>query len=177
MMHQKIVMPYADAAFQSALESNQVVHWQSVLRRLSNCLADKAVQEVLTNPANSEEQREAIFLDFIGDQSSSEQQNFIRQLAENSRLSLLSMIEERFNELVLEANNTIEVIISSAMELGKSESDTLIKALEKRFGKKVVLTETVDATLLGGATIKAGDELIDCSISGQLARLKSQLLN
>ena len=48
-------------------------------------------------------------------------------------------------------------------------------ALKKRFGREVEIETAVDASLIGGAVIDAGDVVIDGSLKGKLGRLQSAL--
>ena len=49
-------------------------------------------------------------------------------------------------------------------------------ALAKRFDCEVELHNEVDAGVMGGAVIYAGDEVIDGSLIGRLTRLESSLV-
>ena len=51
----------------------------------------------------------------------------------------------------------------------------IIASLKKRLGRDVTLTCSTDATLLGGAIIRAGDLVIDGSVRGKLDRLGAAL--
>lgn len=53
----------------------------------------------------------------------------------------------------------------------KERRDSIASALEKKFGKPVLLTEKADASLLGGARLRVGDDLYDCSLRGDLQKL------
>lgn len=50
---------------------------------------------------------------------------------------------------------------------------SLIDALEKKYGKTVVLREREDASLLGGATLRIGDELFELSLHDEITRITS----
>ena len=43
-------------------------------------------------------------------------------------------------------------------------------------GSGVSLRAEVDETLLGGLTVKVGDQLLDASVRGRLERLRDQLV-
>jgi len=43
--------------------------------------------------------------------------------------------------------------------------------LESRYGRKVNVSSTVDASLIGGVRIAVGDEVIDASVQGRLASM------
>ena len=51
----------------------------------------------------------------------------------------------------------------------------LASSLEKRFGRKVRVHAEVDASLIGGATVRAGDLVIDGSLKSRLERLSVEL--
>jgi F-type H+-transporting ATPase subunit delta len=52
----------------------------------------------------------------------------------------------------------------------------LRKALHAKFNKDITIEATVDASLVGGAIIRAGDIVIDGSVKGRLAKLVDTLV-
>ena len=48
--------------------------------------------------------------------------------------------------------------------------------LEKIYGRKIAVHSEVDSSLLGGAVIRVGDEVIDGSTAGKLRRLRRSLV-
>ena len=68
-------------------------------------------------------------------------------------------------------------IYNPANELAAGELDAIKAALRKRFGRDVEVSTAVDASLIGGAVIDAGDVVIDGSLKGKLARLQTALAN
>src|SRR5438034_538470 len=51
----------------------------------------------------------------------------------------------------------------------------LTAALQKRCGKKIEATVSVDPELIGGARVIVGDTVIDASVQGELQSMKNQL--
>ena len=49
-------------------------------------------------------------------------------------------------------------------------------ALQKKYEKDVALTSRTDASLIGGAVIRAGDMVVDGSVRGRLTKLVETLL-
>jgi F-type H+-transporting ATPase subunit delta len=47
--------------------------------------------------------------------------------------------------------------------------------LKRRFGRDIEIEQSVDASMLGGAIIDAGEVVIDGSVRGRLARLSQAL--
>jgi F-type H+-transporting ATPase subunit delta len=56
----------------------------------------------------------------------------------------------------------------SAVALTDEQSNRLGEALAKAFGRRVQLQVTVDPAMLGGVTVRVGDEVIDGSIPTRL---------
>jgi F-type H+-transporting ATPase subunit delta len=65
--------------------------------------------------------------------------------------------------------------IISAFPLDERELAGLKTALERRFGKKIEATVSVDSSLIGGAKIVVGDTVIDGSVQGELQAMASHL--
>ena len=57
------------------------------------------------------------------------------------------------------------------MASGVHERRVTVALLAKRFDQEVDVTTTVDANVVGGAVIRAGDTVIDGSVRGRLTRL------
>ena len=96
-------------------------------------------------------------------------------LADNRRLSLLPDIAAQYEALRAEAEKVVNVTVTSAVPMGAGEVESLTAALKRRFGGEISLTQAVDAALIGGAVIDAGDVVIDGSLRGKLARLSAAL--
>ena len=58
---------------------------------------------------------------------------------------------------------------------GYQNAAALKAALEKRYGKKIEATVSIDPTLIGGARVTVGDTVIDASVRGELQAMSSQL--
>jgi len=102
--------------------------------------------------------------------------NLINLLVQNDRLDVLPDIGQQYGDLVAKAKATINAKVRSAMALTEDQKSSLSSALEARLGMKVELEETIDASLVGGAIIKAGDLVIDGSAKGRIEKLTTALL-
>ena len=102
-------------------------------------------------------------------------QNFVRVLAANHRLLLLPEITAHYEAQRAEVENTVDVEVVSAVALDAAQTEKLASALKARLKRTINMHNTVDATLLGGAVIRAGDLVIDGSLKGRLERLGTEL--
>jgi len=69
----------------------------------------------------------------------------------------------------------VKAKVTSAVALPAGELETITAALRKRFGREVEVETAIDADLIGGAVIDAGDVVIDGSLKGKLGRLQTAL--
>jgi F-type H+-transporting ATPase subunit delta len=100
---------------------------------------------------------------------------FLTLLADNRRLGLLPEIAGLYEELRAEAERVVKATVTSAVVLPAGELDKITAALRQRFGREVEVDTAIDASLIGGAVIDAGDVVIDGSLKGKLERLQAAL--
>ena len=98
-------------------------------------------------------------------------------LADNRRLVLLPEIAALYDELKADAERVVRATVTSAQPLDAAELEKIRASLRRRFGQDVEVATAVDAALIGGAVIDAGDIVIDGSIRTKLARLGAALAN
>jgi F-type H+-transporting ATPase subunit delta len=99
----------------------------------------------------------------------------VRTLAANRRLAHLPEISAQFEALKDETQGIADVTLTSAAALDATQQAKLSGALEKRLKRKVRLHTEVDPALIGGAIVRAGDLVIDGSLSTRLERIAYEL--
>ncbi|MBS0376055.1 MAG: F0F1 ATP synthase subunit delta [Proteobacteria bacterium] len=173
-----IARPYARAAFEHARAANALAAWSQLLAAGAAVAAAPGAEALFGNPRVAPEQLVELIAAVAtegGARVDAGGRNFLGVLAEGRRLGYLPEIAAQFEARRAEVENTIDVAVTSAMALTAEQRATLSAALEKRFGRRVRLAEAVDAGLIGGAIVRAGDLVIDGSLTGRLARLEQQV--
>jgi len=82
------------------------------------------------------------------------------------------------DQLVQEAaqrKDKVVAVVSSPVDLSGEQLGRLNAALAKIYRRPVVVHVQVEPGLLGGLEIKVGDEVIDGSVAGRLAEIRSRL--
>ena len=171
-----LARPYADAAFMIAVETNSLPDWSDAFSRLSSVMQAQEATELISNPRLSASSIGKLIGDAAG-QLSKEQRNFVQVLAENDRLSVLPEIANQFEEKRNRHENVLDVKVTSAYPLSGSQIADIVATLQSRYGCKVKATADVDSDLIGGVSIRVGDEVIDASVRGKLAQLAATLKN
>jgi F-type H+-transporting ATPase subunit delta len=172
-----IARPYAAAVFKAAVESGDLQRWSDALGAMATIAADPQMQELVSDPRLPVPKIVDLFLSLAGRQDDEQARNLLTMLAENDRLHALPEIEQQFRALRASREGSADAQIVSAYPLDDTTLASLVGALEKRFGRKIKPLVEVDSSLIGGITVRIGDEVIDASVRGKLAQMETALRN
>lgn len=171
-----IARPYADAAFATAVEQASLPAWSDALQRLSAVVASPQAAQVVGNPNLNAGQIAAVIADVAGSLTN-EQRNFVNLLASNERLNVLPDIAQQFQRLRHAHEKVVDAQVTSAYPLSQAQADDIRATLQNKYGRAVELTVSIDPELIGGVSIRVGDEVMDASVRGKLAQLATALKN
>lgn len=171
-----IARPYAKAVFDLAQEANAFDAWSAALEQLAVISNDADFSALVSDPRVDGEKVAELLTDLAKDSLPSGGANLIKLLVQNDRLDSLVDINQQYTDLVAKAKALVNAEVITAKPLTDDQKSSLAAALEKRLGLKVELAETVDADLIGGAIIKAGDMVIDGSAKGRIEKLTTVLM-
>jgi F-type H+-transporting ATPase subunit delta len=171
-----IARPYANALFDLAKVSPvELDRWSRILAYAAEAVGEASVADLLSRPDATTEQKARVLIDLCGDTLDDHGRNFIRLLSQNKRLDLVPEIAVQFEALRAAAEQTLDVEVISALPVSPALEQQLATALGRRFQREVKMTSRIDASLMGGAVIRAGDTVIDGSVRGRLEKLRESL--
>jgi F-type H+-transporting ATPase subunit delta len=170
-----IARPYAEAVFQRAVETETLDQWSDMLGLLGAAVKDPALSGLIANPKLTTEQKTELMLEIGGDHLNDEGQNLVKLLAENGRLGVIAEIADAYEQRKAEHEGTVDVLVTTAFELQAEQEQQLSNALKAKLGREVRITSDIDPELIGGFRLRAGDMVIDGSVSGQLSQLAHEL--
>ena len=107
-----------------------------------------------------------------GDKLNEALRQFVLLLVKYHKLKQGARIIEEFEKYAKKKAGIIEIEITSARKL----SDATLNHIKKIFGEHTESIEKIDATLLGGITVKMEDKILDASLKTQLLNLKNSLI-
>ena len=171
-----IARPYADAAFKLAAETDSLSAWSNAFSRLAAVMGADEAQTLIANPRLTAERIGTVIGEAAGDLSQ-QQRNFVQILAANDRLSVLPEIASQFERQRNQHDGILDAHVTSAYPLTEQQIADIVATLQDRFGSKVKAVVEVDSELIGGVSIRIGDEVIDASVRGKLAQLAATLKN
>jgi len=171
-----VARPYAEALYRVA-QSGDVAAWSAVTNELGQIGANPDVQAFASNPNVTHAQLADTIASLVKSPLNAEAKNFIAMLAENGRINLLPEIAAQFAALKNANEGAADADIFSAFEISGDQLAQLVATLEKKFGRKLNPTVSVDESLIGGVRVVVGDEVLDTSVRAKLQQMHLALVS
>jgi F-type H+-transporting ATPase subunit delta len=169
-----LARPYARAAFELAQADGALVAWSQALAFAAQVSSDPRVAALNGDPRVQPEQLVGLHLP-EGATVDGAFGKFLVELVERHRVSLLPDVAALYETYKRESESQLLVKITSAIALDATQMEQLKASLKRRFKREIELETQVDSSLLAGAVIDTGSEVIDGSARGRLQRLASVL--
>jgi F-type H+-transporting ATPase subunit delta len=168
---------YARAFFEIANEEKQIEPYYNELNQFASLVSEnKSLKDFLANPIFEQASKKGVVDNIISKLKLSNMTvSFLRLLVDKQRINVLEDIVTCYRQLMDDALKKVRVNVKTAFPLTDALRSLISINLEKTLGKKVEMTDEVDATLLGGIVIGVGDTLYDGSIKNQLNNMRNLL--
>ncbi|PTT91862.1 F0F1 ATP synthase subunit delta, partial [Pelomonas sp. HMWF004] len=155
-----IARPYAEALFEVARHQD-LGAWRTQVDALVQVSANADLLAFADHPKTQAEQVFGLIVEAAGMPLADGVRNFLRTVIDNRRLDVLAAIADQFHVLVSDAQGVAEAEVASAYPLDAQQLSDLVGVLEKRFGRKLAPTVSVEPALIGGVRVTVGDEVLD----------------
>jgi F-type H+-transporting ATPase subunit delta len=169
-----VARPYAEALFRVAQQGNMAA-WSELVSELAQVGANPDVQAFAATPTVTAADLAATLASLVKAPVTPEATNFLTMLAENGRVTLLPEIGTQFQVLKNAQAGAADAAIASAFAMSDAQVAELMGLLEKKFGRKLNPTVTVDPSLIGGVRVLVGDEVLDTSVRAKLQQMHAAL--
>jgi ATP synthase F1 delta subunit len=172
---EEVARVYSEALFEVAREHGGLDEIRDQLGAVADAVArEHDLQVFFFSPYfSSAEKRDGIRRAISG--ANDELVNFLELLVEKGRMPALFQIRRRFDELWDEANERLEVTLTSAIELDPEVVRSVGAEIERKTGKTIELRSEVDDAIIGGLVLKVGNRVLDASIHHRLERLRREV--
>ena len=172
MDKEAIAKRYASAIYDIAESSDKIGEIREALNILAeNYNEDEEFKVFLLDPSIKYDEK-VKYLHKCFDFISQDAFKIINYLVKKGRVSLAEKIRDSYLKIYYEKNNKILVNATFTKELSDNQREALMKKLEEKYKKKIVLNLSVDEELIGGGIIKIGNKVIDGSIKSQIENIK-----
>jgi len=167
---------YARSLMELALEEGLLDGVNGDMRLVAGtCAASRELQVLLKSPVVKPDAKGRILEQVFGGRVGPVTTRFIGILVRKGREVLLPHVADAFNELYKQHKGIITVHVTSAAPLADKARDQ-VRALAgaRHPGRTIELNEQVDPDLIGGLSIRIGDEQVDGTVSRRLADLRRE---
>jgi F-type H+-transporting ATPase subunit delta len=165
---------HAQAAFQIAVERDELQEWRDGLGRLFEAVKEPDLFALLQSPRIHFDDKEKILRQVL-DGLNPLVMNLALLLISHGRLGLLPGITEEYGRLVDEHQGLAHAKVAAAVPLEPADKKSLVGRIGELIGREIVLSDTVDPSIIGGLTIRVGDKLIDGSTKSKFHALRESL--
>ena len=170
-----LARPYAKAIFAAALDKGNQELIAKDLVLLSAVSQTTEVSSLIEDPELSKEQIAQTIISLADDEIGGLSIKMLELLAENKRLNLIAAINTSYQELLEQHNNTSSIVVNVADQPSEENKQTIVEKLLAEHGEGSNIEFLEDPSIMGGLSIKIGDETLDLSIKGKVKKLVNQL--
>ena len=135
----------------------------------------KEVSSLIENPELSKEKIAQTIIGLADGEVGSLSNKMLELLADNKRLNLIETINISYQELLEQHNNTSSIVVNVADQPSEDNKKIIIEKLLAEHGEGSNIEFSEDPSIMGGLSIKVGDETLDLSIKGKVKKLVNQL--
>jgi F-type H+-transporting ATPase subunit delta len=170
-----IARSYAEAVFEIATEAGTLDRWHDDLRTLAEYFGNRRLVFVLREPKIAFARKEAIVRDLLADKLQPQALNLALLLVERGLVELAPAIFTQFELRYNDYKGLAVAQVTTAIPLDNALRAQISAELGQITGKRIILQERVDPSILGGAIARVGDTLIDGSLRRRFALLRQQI--
>lgn len=177
-MYEYLDRRYALALYEVAEGKGKVEEYLKDLRQICQVIDNNTeFYEVIKHPQIGTKQKKKTFINIFKGHIDEELLSFLLILIEKDRILFLREKLNEMEKINLERKNTLKGIVKTTVPLKEDELNSLISKLEAKYGKKVVLEQIIDPSILGGIYVRINNEIIDGTVKLRLENLKQLMLS
>ena len=170
-----LARPYAKAIFTAALDAGNHEMVARDLALLSAVSNTKEVSSLIEDPELSKEKIAQIIIGLADGEICDLSNKTLELLADNKRLNLIEAINTSYQQLLEQHSNTSSIVVNVANQPSEDNKNIIIEKLLAEHGEGSNIEFSEDPSIMGGLSIKVGDETLDLSIKGKVKKLVNQL--
>ena len=170
-----LARPYAKAVFASALDTESIDEIKEELKTMALVSSTIEVKGMIEDPTLSNNEILNSLKILLEGTISKTSQSLLNVLAENNRFNLLEAIFEIYKEIVAKHKEQKSVEVFVATKPSSDTEETIKTRLVSTYGEGTNVEFKIDPNIMGGLSIKVGDETLDLSVKGKVKKLINQL--
>ncbi|MCR5014216.1 MAG: F0F1 ATP synthase subunit delta [Bacteroidales bacterium] len=175
----KISVRYARALLSDAMEKHcETEVYEGLVRLTDNySLAINAFNEVLSNPMIDNAEKLQLLHTAIGEPIHPCLERFLGFVTEKQREDKIFLIALKYQEMYRKEKNILRIVVTTATTIDDPVVGKIRDYVETTFHCSTETHVQVDPTIIGGFILDIENERMNSSVTGQLQRLKEELLS
>lgn len=133
------------------------------------------LRAALTNRNLPDDRKQQLLHRLLDDKAAKVTVSLVERAVIAPRGRTVERVIEEFTNLAAQRRERLIARVTAAVALTADQQERLREALAREFGRDVRLQLVVDPELIGGVTVRVGDELIDDSVVRHLSTARRQL--
>ncbi len=173
----KILDPYAQALLTLGQSNNLVEAFGDDVGLIWETLnSSDDLQQFLESPMASHDAKKSVLKQVFGGKVQPFMENFLMLLVDRGRIMFLGGVCQQYRVLMRKLKGIVLAEVTSAVELNDAQRDQIKQRVQAVTGAaEVEIESTLNPDLIGGVVIKAGSQVIDASLKGQLRQIALRL--
>ena len=166
----------ANAALRAAEGEGKLDDVEDELFRFARLLErEPALRAALTDPGLPAERKSALLRDLLGSRARPITTRLVEIAVTRPRAGSLEHQLEELSRLAAQRRSRYVARVRVARPLDAAQETRLATSLARMYGRQVQLHVEVDPKVLGGVEVRVGDEILDGTVSHNLAAVRRQL--
>tara|TARA_R110002072_G_scaffold239187_5_gene396979 strand:- start:3397 stop:3954 length:558 start_codon:yes stop_codon:yes gene_type:complete len=166
---------YAKSLLELAQELGKVEEVKADMATIQNAIEGSREFSILINsPVINPNKKIAIFKELFDNKLSELTCNFLEIITKKGREKKLGAIAQGFLDLYRIKNGISVAIVTTAVALSDSEREAIRSKIAEATGRQIEIEEKVDASIIGGMTLRLDDKEFNGSMAYKLNNLKRQ---
>ena len=163
--------------FMSAQQNGELDTVEQELFRIARLVqTNSELQMALTNPALASSVKSAVMHDLLAKQVNALTLLLAQHIVANLREQRADAAFSRMSDIAASIRNRTVAEVRVAIGLSVEQSTKLAAVLKRLAGKDVSLNVIIDPNIIGGVSVRLGDEVFDGSIHSRLEQARRVLV-
>ena len=176
-MANELAERYAQGLFELTVEENSVEQTKKEAEDLLSVLSVNDDLQLFFKAVKIGKSEKKSFVDRIFSKSFSlDFVNFLKLLIDKGRIGCLEDILKAYVVLADEKLGIERAVVTSARPLSEEYLQEIKKTLATRTGKKILLKNTVDPSLIAGIRVTVGNKVTDITMATKIESMRNALL-
>ena len=133
---------------------------------------NEELRRMLEHPGIPVDEKQAVIEKVVAGETA---RDFLRFLMERDRLALLPAVVAEFWREYRSDAGIVAVQIKSAVPVPEDLRGRLAAAIERMTGNRVELEAVLDENVIGGVSLRIGDQIIDATLSTRLDEIRDAI--